>query len=453
MKLELSRASADIRFVGTFEGELPSVPAIANSSFKGEVGEWLPVFADRLCYIGMGPRDGISELRLRKIGGRVGMAFEKTKLATGSLDLCGDFTDAQKSALAVSAALKAYRFDKYKSEKKPEQRLFVDMQKAAFGHALAVVDAVSMARDLTNEPSNRLSTTDFVGVVRGISGVEVEIFDAAALERMGAGLILAVGRGSESPPYMAVMKYMGRGGSDFDLGLVGKGVCFDSGGLCIKPSSGMWEMKGDMAGAAVVVSIMKLLADTRAKKNVVAVAGLAENIPDGRAYRPGDILRSLCGRTVEVVDTDAEGRLVLADCLSYVSGLKPRTVIDFATLTGAMCVALADHMAGMFSNSDDLASAIERAGKLSGEEVWRLPLSKAYADHLESKVADVANLGHPDRVGGAVTAAEFLHGFVPDGISWAHIDIAGAATSDKGTDVSPKGTTGWGVELIERFLR
>jgi leucyl aminopeptidase len=252
---------------------------------------------------------------------------------------------------------------------------------------------------------------------------------------------------------MAVIKYMGGEGLDFDLGLVGKGICFDSGGLCVKPSKGMWEMKGDMAGAAAVVASMKLLVETGAKKNVVAVVGLADNMPDGAAYRPGDILSALGGKTVEVVDTDAEGRLVLADCLSYVSKMGPKAIIDLATLTGAVHVALADHMAGMFSNSDDLAFKIEKAGRLSGEEVWRMPLSKAYADHLESKVADIANLGHPDRAGGAVTAAEFLHSFVPGEVSWAHIDIGGAATSDKGTDVSPEGATGWGVELIERLVR
>ena len=454
MKLELGKNNDALAFVGVYEDSLPTTPAILNSTFKGKIGDVLVSHAEKKAYVGMGSLDDLNELRLRKIGGIIGTALKGSRLPAGAISLDGNFNDDNNSAVAIGAMLKAYEFDKYKAEKAPEQILFADISEACFERVNHIIDAVFMARDLTGEPSNVLSTTEFVKRINGLSdlpNVTVEISDAAALERMGANLTLAVGAGSKNPPYIVVMKYAGRPDSNaIDLALVGKGLCFDSGGISLKPGDGMGEMKVDMAGAATVVSAVSLLPRMGIKKNIVGIVGLAENIPDANAYRPGDILTSMTGKTVEVVNTDAEGRLVLADCLTIAAGMKPAEIVDFATLTGAAMVALGHAFSAVFANDDCLCDRLIAAGLASGERLWRMPLDKEYADIIKSDVADIVNCG--PRHGAASTAAEFLHAFVPDGQPWAHIDMSGGP-GKKGTDVVPTGVASLGVELVERLVR
>ena len=319
--------------------------------------------------------------------------------------------------------------------------------------AAAVAEGVFFTRDLVNEPANVLTTSDFADRLLAMQeiGLEVEVLDEDELAKLGMRALLAVGQGSESPSKVVVMRWMG-GGDEAPLALVGKGVVFDTGGISIKPAAGMEEMTMDMGGAGVVAGTMRALALRRAKANVVGLVGLVENMPDGRAQRPGDIVKSMKGDTIEVINTDAEGRMVLADVLWYAQETyKPKAVIDLATLTGAVIIALGHDNAGVFSNDDALAEQIIDAAKSEGEGAWRLPLGPGYDSLIKSRLADIKNTG--GRAAGSITAAQFLQRFIKKDQPWAHIDIAGVALPPAATDLAPKGATGWGVMTLDRLVR
>ncbi len=365
-------------------------------------------------------------------------------------------------ALALGAALRDYRFlDHQTSDEARERttgRITVMVAKpeeivqdAAELGALAA--GVFFARDLVNEPANVLTTTEFAERLVGLRehGVEVEVLEEPELEKLGMRALLAVGQGSESPSKVAVMRWNG-GGDEAPLALVGKGVVFDTGGISIKPAQGMEEMTGDMGGAGTVAGVMKALAMRKARANVVGLVGLVENMPDGRAQRPGDVVRSMKGDTIEVINTDAEGRLVLADVMWYAQDrYAPCAMIDLATLTGAVIIGLGHENAGVFSNDDGLCDALLKAAKAEGEGAWRMPISSAYDKIIDSRIADIKNTG--GRPAGSITAAQFLGRFVQDGMAWCHIDIAGVSSVPADVPHAPKGPTGWGVLTLDRLVR
>lgn len=316
-----------------------------------------------------------------------------------------------------------------------------------------VAAGIELTRTLVNEPPNVLYPETFAERTKALEelGVEVEIFDEKALYKLGMGALLAVGQGSKRESQFVVMRWQGaKSKKSAPLAFVGKGVCFDSGGISIKPAANMEDMKGDMAGAACVVGLMQALAQRKAKINVVGAIGLVENMPDGRAYRPGDILTSLSGQTIEVINTDAEGRLVLADALWWVKEhVKPKAMIDLATLTGAILVALGTEKAGLFANDEALADKLLQAAQATGEGLWRMPLGSAYDKQMDSKFADMKNAGGRDA--GSITAAQFLKRFVGD-IPWAHLDIAGVAMASPASDSNTSWASGFGVRLLDRFV-
>lgn len=317
----------------------------------------------------------------------------------------------------------------------------------------ALAEGVFFTRDLVNEPANVLTTTDFADRLLAMRelGLEVEVLDEEELARLGMRALLAVGQGSESPSKVVVMRWQG-GGEEAPFALVGKGVVFDTGGISIKPAQGMEEMTMDMGGAGVVAGVMRTLALRRAKANVVGLVGLVENMPDGRAQRPGDIVRSMKGDTIEVVNTDAEGRMVLADVLWYAQDrFQPSAVVNLATLTGAIIIALGHDRAGLFCNDDGLAGDLLKAADAMGEGMWRMPLAPAYDELIKSRLADMKNSG--GRPAGSITAAQFLQRFIRKGTPWAHLDIAGVALPPGETALAPKGPTGWGVMTLDRLIR
>ncbi|MCZ0960098.1 leucyl aminopeptidase [Paracoccus benzoatiresistens] len=319
--------------------------------------------------------------------------------------------------------------------------------------AAAVAEGVFFTRDLVNEPANVLTTTDFADRLKAMEeiGLTVEVLEEDQLAELGMRALLGVGQGSESPSKVVVMHWNG-GGDEAPLALVGKGVVFDTGGISIKPAAGMEEMTMDMGGAGVVAGVMRTLALRRAKANVVGLVGLVENMPDGKAQRPGDIVKSMKGDTIEVINTDAEGRLVLADVLWYAqTRFNPPAVIDLATLTGAVIIALGHDNAGVFANDDALADNLLSAARAEGEGAWRLPLGQPYDNLIKSRLADMKNTG--GRAAGSITAAQFLQRFIRKGQPWAHIDIAGVALPPGATDLAPKGATGWGVMTLDRLIR
>jgi leucyl aminopeptidase len=324
---------------------------------------------------------------------------------------------------------------------------------AAAAPMMAVAEGVFFTRDLVSEPSNVLTTTEFAARLSALSdlGLEIEVLDEAELETLGMRALLAVGQGSESPSKVVVMQWKG-GGEEAPLALVGKGVVFDTGGISLKPAGGMEDMTMDMGGAGVVAGVMRTLARRRAKANVVGIVGLVENMPDGRAQRPGDVVRSMKGDTIEVINTDAEGRLVLCDVMWYAQDrFQPAGMVDLATLTGAIIIGLGHENAGVFSNHDGFCESFLKAAASEGEGAWRMPLGAAYDKMLKSAIADMKNVG--GRPAGSITAAQFLQRFVKDGTPWIHLDIAGVASVKAETDFAPKGATGWGVMALDRLVR
>ncbi|MFV0475785.1 MAG: leucyl aminopeptidase, partial [Pikeienuella sp.] len=316
----------------------------------------------------------------------------------------------------------------------------------------ALTEGVFFTRDLVNETANVQTTGDFAARLAAMEalGLEVEILGEAEMKELGMNALLAVGRASDDESKLVVMKWSG-GGDEAPLCVVGKGVVFDTGGVSIKPAAGMEDMTMDMGGAGTVAGLMRTLALRKAKANVVGVVGIVENMLGGDAQRPGDIVRSMKGDTIEVINTDAEGRLVLCDALWYAQErFKPAGVIDLATLTGAIIIALGHEHAGVFSNDDEFCDAFLAAAKASGEGAWRLPLSPAYDKLLKSRLADMKNVG--GRPAGSITAAQFLLRFIKEGTPWIHLDIAGAASVKSDTELAPAGATGWGVRALDRLV-
>lgn len=364
----------------------------------------------------------------------------------------------RKYDFALGFALRDYAFQDHKSNKPADRgkvTFMVEHPKeieSLSGNVNAVAEGVFFTRDLTNEPANSLTTTEFAKRLSDMEslGLKVEVLDEPALTKLGMGSLLSVGQGSDSPSKVVVMQWNG-GGKEKPFAFVGKGVVFDTGGISLKPPAGMEEMTMDMGGAGVVAGVMRTIAMRKAKANVVGLVGLVENMPSGNATRPGDVVKSMKGDTIEVINTDAEGRLVLADVLWYAQErFNPTGVINLATLTGAMVVALGHDNAGFYSNSDQLSDDLQNAANAEGEGAWRMPLGEGYAKGLKSRIADMKNVG--GRPGGANIAAEFLRKFIKQDTNWCHIDIAGVASTKSETALAPAGATGWGVMALNRLI-
>jgi leucyl aminopeptidase len=375
----------------------------------------------------------------------------------------GAIKPAQAAAIASGVRLRAYKFDRYKTRKKDGEDASLNGEislavgdvpaaKKAFASDDHIVDGVIVARDLVNEPPNVLFPVEFARRASQLRklGVDIDVLDVKAMKKLGMGALLGVGQGSTQPSRTVIMRWNGGKKGDQPVAFIGKGVCFDTGGISIKPAASMEDMKGDMGGAACVVGLMHALAARKARVNAVGAIGLVENMPDGNAQRPGDIVTSMSGQTIEIINTDAEGRLVLADVLWYVAKkFKPKFMIDLATLTGAILVALGSEYAGLFSNNDQLAERLTSVGQATGERVWRMPLGPEYDKQIDSQFADMKNTG--TRNGGSITAAQFLQRFVDD-TPWAHLDIAGTAMGAPKTEINQSWGSGYGVRLLERLV-
>ncbi len=386
---------------------------------------------------------------------KAGAALAKVKGDKALLVMAGGL--ARPEDLALGLILRDYRFEAHKTAPDTEVGgVTIHHTKAdelSLDSVRAIADGVVMTRDLVNEPANVLTTTEFADrlvEMQGL-GLKVEVLDEAKLEELGMRTLLCVGQGSDSPSKVVVMQWNGGADGDAPLALVGKGVVFDTGGISLKPAGGMEDMTMDMGGAGVVAGTMRALAMRKARANVVGLVGLVENMPSSNAVRPGDVVRSMKGDTVEVINTDAEGRLVLCDVMWYAQErFKPAGMIDLATLTGAIIVGLGHENAGVFSNDDALCKAFLKAADAEGEGAWRMPLGTAYDELLKSRIADMKNIG--GRPAGSITAAQFLLRFVQDGMPWIHLDIAGVASVKAETSLAPKGATGWGVMALNRLV-
>ena len=444
--------------------------AAAASQFKGKSGSILDLPApdgikiQRLIAVGTGKGSDLKETDFLKFGGliagKLNAASDKVAVLAELAD--GAMTAAQAASVASGLRLRAYKFTRYKTRKKDEEATLraevsiavddVAAARKAYAPEAHIVDGVIIARELVNEPPNVLYPEEFARRASQLKklGVDVEVLDVKAMTKLGMGALLGVAQGSARPGRTVIMRWNGGKRGDQPVAFVGKGVCFDTGGISIKGAASMEDMKGDMGGAACVVGLMHALAARKAKVNAVGAIGLVENMPDGNAQRPGDIVTSMSGQTIEIINTDAEGRLVLADVLWHVAKkFKPKFMVDLATLTGAIMVALGTEHAGMFSNNDELAERIGKAGEATGEKVWRMPLGPAYDKLIDSQFADMKNTG--GRHGGSITAAQFLQRFV-DGTPWAHLDIAGTAMGAPKTDINHSWGSGYGVRLLERLV-
>ena len=416
----------------------------------------------KIIIISPGQKNLISGNDFAIIGGKINQISSKSKNKKVSILVANEFSDDESLVeIGFGATLNTYKFDKYKSKKKAIKQINeitiisknANKLKNKFKQKNSVAEGIFLARDLVNEPSNILNPETYAKKIKGLSkiGLKVEVLNEAKMKKLGMWSLLGVGRGSQYESQLVIMKWDGnRGKKTKPLCFVGKGVCFDTGGISLKPGNKMEEMIGDMGGSAAVVGLMKALALRKAKVNVVGIVGLVENMPDGTAQKPGDIVKSMSGQTIEIQNTDAEGRLVLADALWYAQDkYKPEIMIDLATLTGAIVMSLGNKMAGIFSNNDDLSDKLLNAGRDSGDNVWRLPLSESYDKMINSKFADMKNIG----IGGAgsITAAQFLQRFV-NKVPWAHIDIAGTATGMEKSSINTSWATGFGVNLLNTLI-
>jgi leucyl aminopeptidase len=448
-KLILSSAAT-----ARFDGE-------AGGSFEGfvSIGEGVR----RILLVGIG-KSSIEECE------KAGAAAAAKLLTSGETAALADFSALviKPSAKAVArfaagAALRGWQFNVYRTKLPEKQKVSLteigitgapDGSEAAWVHQAAVVEGVSLTRELVTEPANIIYPESFVARCEKLkeAGIEFEILGQKEMEAAGMGALLGVNQGSRREPQLLVMRWDGTGGTvETPVVFVGKGVTFDTGGISIKPAGGMEDMKWDMGGAGAVAGAMLALARRKAKAHVVAVCGLVENMPDGNAQRPGDVVTSMSGQTIEVINTDAEGRLVLCDAITWVQKrFKPAVLVDLATLTGAIIITLGNEYGGLFSNDDGLAEQLTAAGKASGDPLWRQPLGAAYDKLIDSPIADMKNVG--PREGGSITAAQFIQRFVDDGVKWAHLDIAGMVWASKPGAVWDKGATGYGVRLLDRFV-
>jgi leucyl aminopeptidase len=445
--------------------------AASASQFKGKNAATLDILtpeglkATRLIVIGTGKAADLKDADILKFGGVLaGKITAGTEAVTVMAELPdGAMTPGQAASIATGVLLRAYKFDRYKTKKKDGDDAAVKAAvsiavedvaaaKKAFAPEAHIVDGVILARELVNEPPNVLFPVEFARRASQLRklGVVVEVLDVKAMAKLGMGALLGVSQGSTQPGRMVVMRWNGGKKGEQPVAFVGKGVTFDTGGISIKPSGSMEDMKGDMGGAACVVGLMHALAGRKAKCNVVGAIGIVENMPDGNAQRPGDIVTSMSGQTIEIINTDAEGRLVLADVLWYVKEkIKPKFMVDLATLTGAILVALGTEHAGLFSNNDELSERLYAVGQATGEKVWRLPMGPEYDKMMDSQFADMKNAGA--RNGGSITAAQFLQRFVGD-TPWAHLDIAGTAMGAPKTEINQSWGSGYGVRLLDRLV-
>ena len=464
-------ASRTVLAIAVPEGEASSVrggsfaAAVAASRFTGARGQVLEVSggADRVILVGAGKTAEFDTLAAEQTAAAAYGAVKLWGLETLRLVPAVDTGDfAARAALGLRLA--AYRFDKYRTKEPADKKPSVTAAQVVTGHAAAasaampalsaLADAVVFARDLVSEPANVLYPVEFARRVKALEalGLSVEILGEEEMRQLGMGSLLGVGQGSVRESQLVVMRWNGAADSAAQpVAFIGKGVCFDTGGISLKPADGMEDMKWDMGGAAAVAGVMHVLAGRKAKVNAVGILGLVENMPDGNAQRPGDVVTSMSGQTIEIINTDAEGRLVLADAVWYCQDrFKPRFMIDLATLTGAIIISLGNDYAGLFSNNDELAENLLSASKGEEEPLWRMPLPKAYDKQIDSVIADMKNTG--GRPGGSITAALFIQRFV-NGLPWAHLDIANTAWKKPSTvPTIPDGATGYGVRLLNRLV-
>ena len=458
-----------------YAGAISHALKIAKN-FKGKEGQVLPVLcptrtqASRLFIVGLGDAAKAKGVVLDRIGAKLAAALEQEGVAAASFQiekikrLRVPLSEAA-SRIAQGAQLRLYSFDKYKTKKKENVPKLKELTfalpeaakaKRAFAPLQKISEGVFMARDLASEPANVLYPESFAKEALALKklGVKVQVLDKAQMEKLGMGSLLSVSQGSDRPPRLVCMSWNGAPQRTKDkrpIALIGKGVTFDTGGISLKPPAGMGDMKYDMCGAAAVVGAMKAIAGRNAKANVVGLIGLVENMPSGGATRPGDVVISASGQTIEVLNTDAEGRLVLADVIWYAQKqFSPKCLVDIATLTGAMGIALGKEYAGLFSNQDKLAKALAKGGEESGELLWRMPMAEVFDKMIDSPIADVKNIG--GREAGSCTAAQFIQRFVNDDTDWAHIDVAGTSYNNKDNAMAPKGPTAFGVRLLDRFV-
>jgi len=441
--------------------------ALKRQRFEGDAAASVEHFLDggqRLLVVGTGANSKPADAA-EKLGGAIVSRLLLSGETHAVVDLTGLDYDADAAArVALAAALRAWRYDRYKTRLKDKQKPTLaqvtivgggDGAKAAWdGRYNAVYEGASLTRELVTEPANIIYPQSFVErVIASIdgSGLEVEVLDGPAMTKLGMGALLGVNQGSRREPRVLVLRWNGGTKGEAPVALLGKGVTFDTGGISIKPAANMEAMKWDMGGAGAVAGAMKALALRKAKANVIGVCGLVENMPDGNAQRPGDVVTTMSGQTVEVINTDAEGRLVLCDIMTWTQKVaKPKVMIDLATLTGAMVITLGHEMAGIFSNDDDLADKLVAAGIKSSDRLWRQPLGEGYDRLIDSPIADMKNVG--PREAGSITAAQFLQRYVDEGVKWAHLDIAGMAWSDKPKPTYDKGATGYGVRLLDEYI-
>ncbi|WP_135079070.1 leucyl aminopeptidase [Terasakiella sp. SH-1] len=471
---ELSEAAKAIDKV--LHGNLSRAAKVAK--FKGKLGEMVSLLSpagtklERVLLIGAGKEKKIDLLAAEKLGGTIYMALagkqpRTVTIAHDAIEEAQGRVWEQAAHLAFGALLRSFRFDKYRTKEESDQKPSIRALKImtpsggrarkAFDELSRVADGIFLTRNLVSEPANVLYPESFAQICTELSelGVEVDVLGEADMKKLKMGALLGVGQGSERESKLVTMRWnglqgRGRKAQATQIAFVGKGVTFDSGGISIKPSGGMEDMKWDMGGAGTVAGLMKALAGRKAEINAVGVIGLVENMPDGKAQRPGDVVTSMSGQTIEVINTDAEGRLVLADALTYTQqNFEPKTMINLATLTGAMLVSLGQERAGVFANDEELADQLKVCGDDTGEKVWPFPMDAAYDELLKSQIADMKNTG--GRYGGSISAAKFLQRFVTD-TKWAHIDIAGMAWSNKDRPTIPKGGTGYGVRLLDRLV-
>ncbi len=492
MKIAFSKAAPStgaVLIVPSFEGGEPSAAqgalddatsgalakAIKSANFSGKKGQTLELIglagaeAARIVMVGAGKRADFSLLEAESVGGNGVAPLLKTqeKAATFVLDgFASDRIGAGEIAarIAFGALLRCYRFDKYRTRLEKDEKPALEKitvvtpatdAKTKFSDLEKIADGVALTRDLVAEPPNILYPESFAARCRELEalGVVVTVLGVKEMQKLGMGSLLGVGQGSARESRLVAMEWMGGKKGAAPAALVGKGVCFDSGGISLKPGEGMWDMKWDMGGAGAVTGAMAALAGRKARANVVGVIGLVENMPDGNAQRPSDIVKSMSGQTIEVLNTDAEGRLVLADAIWWTQEkYKPQAIVDLATLTGAIIISLGHEYAGLFTRDDRLADQLLTAGEATGDRVWRMPLTKAHDDMIKSDVADMKNItGGKDA--GSSSAAAFIGRFVKKDQSWAHLDIAGMAWNQKDKPICPKGGSGYGVRLLDEFVR
>jgi leucyl aminopeptidase len=450
-------------------GKTLAESALKRQRFEGEAASAAELFIDheghrRILAVGVGEATKAADAA-EKLGGTAVSRLLLSGETHAVIDLSGfDYDGDSAAKVALAAALRAWRFDQYRTTLKDKQKpTLAEVTIVGGGSDAAarwetrwqpVLDGVSLTRALVTEPANILYPETFVercqAALKG-TGIEVEVLTGDQMKKLGMGALIGVAQGSVRDPRMLIMKWAGGTEGTAPVAFVGKGVTFDTGGISIKPAAGMESMKWDMGGAGAVAGAMLALARRKAKANIVGICGLVENMPDGNAQRPGDVVTSMSGQTVEVINTDAEGRLVLADAITYVQKeFKPATIIDLATLTGAILISLGHEFGGLFTPDDKLAQQLIAAGDETGDKLWRMPLHESFDRLIDSPIADMKNVG--PREGGSITAAQFIQRFVDDGVKWAHLDIAGKAWADKPSSTYDKGATGYGVRLLDQFV-